>query len=59
LGCDIRRHHFSTEKNVFNAAAGVLDQVRVVRMLSTPSLFGPVYEVGHFVKGGTKGNYAG
>ncbi|MCX5636627.1 MAG: class I SAM-dependent methyltransferase [Planctomycetota bacterium] len=59
LGCDIRRHHFSTEKNVFNAAAGVLDQVRVVRMQSTPSLFGPVYEVGHFVKGGAKGNYAG
>jgi SAM-dependent methyltransferase len=66
LGCDIRRHHFSTEKDVFNAAAGVLDQVRVARMppllssdRKTRGLFGPVYEVGHFIKGGSKGNCAG
>jgi len=51
LGCKIREHHFSTEKDVFNAADSVLDKVRVVQMQSIPSLFGPVYEVGHFVKG--------
>jgi ubiquinone/menaquinone biosynthesis C-methylase UbiE len=50
MGCDIREHHFSTEKDVFNAADTVLEKVRVVQMQSVPSLFGPVYEVGHFVK---------
>jgi len=50
LGCDIREHHFSTEKHVFDAADNVLDKVRVIQMRSAPSLFGPVYEVGHFVK---------
>jgi len=54
LGCSIREHHFSTEKDVFNAASSVLDKVRVVQMQSVPSLFGPVYEVGHFVKSGSK-----
>jgi SAM-dependent methyltransferase len=51
LGCNIREHHFSTEKDVFNAADSVLDKVEVVQMQSVPSLFGPVYEVGHFIKG--------
>ena len=55
LGCNIRKHHFSTEKDVFNAADSVLDKVRVVQMQSIPSLFGPVYEIGHFVKGRSKG----
>ena len=55
LGCRIREHHFSTEKHVFNAANEVLDKVRVVQMQGVPSLFGPVYEVGHFVKAGSKG----
>ncbi len=55
LGCNIREHHFSTEKDVFNAADSVLDKVRVVQMQSVPTLFGPVYEVGHFVKAGSKG----
>jgi ubiquinone/menaquinone biosynthesis C-methylase UbiE len=50
LGCNIREHHFSTEKDVFSAADSVLEKVRVVQMQSTPSFFGPVYEVGHFVK---------
>lgn len=50
MGCNIREHHFSTEKDVFNAANSVLDKVRVIQMQSTLSLFGPVYEVGHFVK---------
>jgi len=55
LGCRIREHHFSTEKDVFNAANEVLDKVRVVQMQGVPSLFGAVYEVGHFVKAGSKG----
>ncbi len=50
LGCNIREHHFSTEKDVFNAARNVLEKVRIVRMQSVPSIFGPVYEVGHFIK---------
>jgi ubiquinone/menaquinone biosynthesis C-methylase UbiE len=54
LGFNIREHHFSTEKDVFNAANSVLDKVRIVRMRSVPAIFGSVYEVGHFVKGGPK-----
>ncbi len=55
LGCNIHGHHFSTEKDVFNAANSVLNKVRVFQMQCVPSLFGPVYEVGHFVKGGSNG----
>lgn len=55
LGYNIREHHFSTETDVFNAAGSVLDKVRVVRMQSIPAIFGSVYEVGHFVKGGSTG----
>ena len=54
LGCDIRKHHFSTEKDVFNAAETFLEKVRVIQMASVPSLLGPVYQVGHFVKSGSK-----
>jgi len=32
-----------------------LEKVRFIQMQSVPSLFGPVYEVGHFVKGGSNG----
>jgi SAM-dependent methyltransferase len=53
MGCNIREHHFSTEKDVFNAADSVLDKLQLVRMQSVPSFFGPVYEVGHFVKKGS------
>jgi hypothetical protein len=28
----------------------VLRKVRVIQMQGTPSLLGPVYEVGHFIK---------
>ncbi len=55
LGCNIREHHFSTEKDVLNAANSILEKVRVFQMQSIPSLFGLVYEVGHFVKGGPDG----
>lgn len=51
LGYDIRKAHFSTEKDVSSVAAQQLKQVRIIQMKSTPPVFGPVYEVGHFVKG--------
>jgi hypothetical protein len=50
LGYDIRQHHFSTEQDVAQAAASVLQQVRLIQMPSTPSIFGSIYEVGHFGK---------
>jgi ubiquinone/menaquinone biosynthesis C-methylase UbiE len=50
LGFNIREHHFSNQKDVFNAANGVLKKVKVIRMQSVPSFFGPVYEIGHFAK---------
>lgn len=50
LGYNIHEHHFSTEKDVFDAAQKIFKKVRVVQMNSTPSIFGPVYEIGHFIK---------
>jgi ubiquinone/menaquinone biosynthesis C-methylase UbiE len=50
LGCDIRKEHFSTEKDVAAAAEKTMDRVRVQQMMSRPQLFGPVYEVGHFTR---------
>jgi ubiquinone/menaquinone biosynthesis C-methylase UbiE len=50
LGYNIREHHFSTEKDVLEAAGAILKKVRVVQMKSVPSIFGAVYEVGHFKK---------
>jgi ubiquinone/menaquinone biosynthesis C-methylase UbiE len=50
LGYNIRKYHFSTEKDVSSAAAKHFDEVRVTPMKSTPALFGNVYEIGHFVK---------
>jgi ubiquinone/menaquinone biosynthesis C-methylase UbiE len=50
LGYNIREHHFSTEKDVLDTAQKVFKKVQVVRMNSAPSIFGPVYEVGHFIK---------
>ncbi|OHB58461.1 MAG: hypothetical protein A2173_09035 [Planctomycetes bacterium RBG_13_44_8b] len=50
LGFNIRQHHFSTEKDVCEAAGKIFEKVRIVRMKSVPSFLGAVYEVGHFVK---------
>lgn len=50
LGYNIRKHHFSTEKDVSQAAAKQFEQVKVTPMKSSPALFGNVYEIGHFVK---------
>ena len=47
MGCNIREHHFSTEKDVQAAAESVLQKVRVGQM---QSFMGAVYEVGHFIK---------
>jgi ubiquinone/menaquinone biosynthesis C-methylase UbiE len=50
LGYNIRKYHFSTEKDVSTAAAKHFTQVRIVPMKSTPALFGNVYEIGHFTR---------
>ncbi|HUE99642.1 MAG TPA: class I SAM-dependent methyltransferase [Anaerolineales bacterium] len=50
LGYNIRKYHFSTEKEVASAAAKHFKEVRIVPMKSTPALFGNVYEIGHFIK---------
>lgn len=50
LGHDIRREHFSTEREIAAAAGRVFKKVRLIEMKSTPPLFGTVYEVGNFVK---------
>jgi ubiquinone/menaquinone biosynthesis C-methylase UbiE len=50
LGYDIREHHFSTEGDVSAAAGNAMQKVRVIQMRSKPPIFGPVYEVGHFIK---------
>jgi 2-polyprenyl-3-methyl-5-hydroxy-6-metoxy-1,4-benzoquinol methylase len=50
LGCDIRKEHFSTELDVSLAAGERLQKVRLIQMSSRPPFFGPVYEVGHFLK---------
>jgi ubiquinone/menaquinone biosynthesis C-methylase UbiE len=50
LGYNIREHHFSTEKDVRDAAGAAMTQVRIVRMKGAAGLAGAVYEVGHFTK---------
>jgi len=50
LGFDIREHHFSTEKNVREAAGRIMKEVSVKGMGSFPPGLGNVYEVGRFVK---------
>jgi ubiquinone/menaquinone biosynthesis C-methylase UbiE len=50
LGYNIRKHHFSTEKDVAAAAAKHFKQVRAIPMRGTPAFFGNVYEIGHFIK---------
>lgn len=47
LGADIRAQHFSTERQIAQAARAVLKPLRLAPLKSA---FGPVYEVGHFEK---------
>jgi ubiquinone/menaquinone biosynthesis C-methylase UbiE len=49
LGYDIRKHHFSTERQVQENARGCLEQVQVIP-LKLPWLGSSVYEVGEFSK---------
>jgi ubiquinone/menaquinone biosynthesis C-methylase UbiE len=50
LGHDIRREHFSTEKEIAAAARKAFPKGKVVQMKSTPPFAGAVYEVGNFIK---------
>ncbi|HVO67437.1 MAG TPA: class I SAM-dependent methyltransferase [Syntrophales bacterium] len=50
LGYDIRNLHFSTERDVLQAAAKSLNLVSVVKINSFFPFLGHIYEVGHFVK---------
>ena len=50
LSCNIREHHFSTERDISTAAAAALQPIRLTQLRATPAIFGPVYEVGHFIK---------
>lgn len=50
MGVDIRAHHFSTEKNVSQAAENFFSKHRILSMKSFIPFLGSVYEVGHFVK---------
>jgi SAM-dependent methyltransferase len=50
MGHDIRAHHFSTEKDVREAAGRHLKEVRVRPMKTCVPFVKAVYEVGHFVK---------
>jgi len=48
LGQNIREHHFSTERQVSEAAGRVLERVNVTQLKGGAA--GAVYEVGHFRK---------
>jgi ubiquinone/menaquinone biosynthesis C-methylase UbiE len=50
LGYNIRKYHFSTEKDVSAAASKHFEQVRILPMTGRPTFFGNVYEIGHFIK---------
>lgn len=50
LGYDIRKHHFSTEREVMLAAEKAFQKISVEPMKAAPSFFGKVYEIGHFIK---------
>lgn len=50
LGYNIRKYHFSTEKQVMEAAGKVFNKEQVQVMKAFPSFLGSVYEIGHFTK---------
>jgi predicted SAM-dependent methyltransferase len=50
LGTDIRTHHFSTDKEIYQAALKVFTQQKIQKMVGPMGLFGQVYEIGHFKK---------
>lgn len=50
LSTDIHEQHFSTEKQIHAAAAHTLKLFHTVQLRGPLGLFGPIYEVGHFIK---------
>lgn len=52
LGYDIRDHHFSTEKDISRSAGKFFKKTSIQAMKAFPSVFGNVYEIGHFTKRG-------
>jgi len=50
LGYNIKKHHFSSEKDVAEAAEALFHRVRITEMQASPGFLGSVYQVGHFVK---------
>ena len=49
LGCNIKEHHFSDQKQVGAAAGTVFKEVAILNMCAWP--FGKVYEIGRCIKG--------
>jgi 2-polyprenyl-3-methyl-5-hydroxy-6-metoxy-1,4-benzoquinol methylase len=50
LGHNIRDEHFSTEREIAQAARKLFSSGSVIQMKSNPPIAGAVYEVGHFIK---------
>jgi len=50
LGCDISKHHLSTDKDVEEAVASVMTKEKVIPFYAGAGLVGRVYEAGCFVK---------
>ena len=50
MGHNIRDEHFSTEKEIAEAARRFFPNGRVIQMKSAPPIAGAVYEVGNFIK---------
>lgn len=50
LGHNIRDEHFSTEKEIADAAHNTFSKGHVIQMKSTPPIAGSVYTVGNFIK---------
>jgi len=50
LGYDIRKEHFSTEKQIADVARKTFSKGHVIQMKGIPSQAGAVYEVGNFTK---------
>src|SRR6185295_17012104 len=51
LGQNIREHHFSTERQVAEAAGKLFEKIRITQLRGGAA--GAVYEVGHFRKSAT------
>jgi hypothetical protein len=52
LGYDIRKHHFSTEKEIAAAAGSILSPAATTVLHGLRGLAGPVYEARSFINDG-------